>query len=83
MGFGISDVDNDEVGEVTQQPHRLGEVLGLGLVEVEDHRQVTKAAEFLSQLPAGAHFCSIAPPLRADMILGMTAHSTSTLSKCY
>jgi putative ABC transport system substrate-binding protein len=32
-----------------QQPHRLGEVLGVGLVEVEDHRHEPEVAEFLSQ----------------------------------
>jgi hypothetical protein len=45
----VGDVDDDEVGQVRQQPHRLGEVLGLGFVEVEDHRYEAKVAEFLSQ----------------------------------
>jgi hypothetical protein len=35
--------------QVCQQPDRLTEILGLGLVEVEDHRHVAKAAEFVSQ----------------------------------
>jgi len=43
------DVDNDEVGQVAQQPDGLGEVLGLGLVEVEDHRHEAEVAEFLFQ----------------------------------
>jgi hypothetical protein len=42
-------VDNHEVGQGTQQPHRLAEVLGLGLVEVEDHRHEAEVAQFLSQ----------------------------------
>jgi hypothetical protein len=37
------------MAEVTQQPHRLAEVLGLGLVEVKDHRHEAEVAEFLSQ----------------------------------
>jgi hypothetical protein len=45
----IGDVDNDEVGQVTQRPHRLAEVLGLGLVEVKHHRHEAEVAEFVSQ----------------------------------
>jgi hypothetical protein len=34
---------------VTQQSDRLGEVLGLGLVEVEDHWHEPEVAKFISQ----------------------------------
>ena len=48
-GPRVGNVDNDKLGQVTQQPDRFGEVLGLGLVEVEDHRHEAEVAEFLSQ----------------------------------
>jgi hypothetical protein len=45
----VGNVDNHEVGQGTQQPQPLAEVLGLGLVEVEDHRHEAEVAQFLSQ----------------------------------
>src|SRR5262245_44575272 len=34
----VGDVDDDEVRQVTEQPRRLGKVLGVGLVEIDGYR---------------------------------------------
>ena len=47
--FWVGDVGDDELGQPCEQPHGLGEVLRLRLVEVEDDRQVGALAEFLPQ----------------------------------
>jgi hypothetical protein len=39
----------------SQQPNRLGEVLCLGFVEVEDHWHEAEVAEFVSQLLQDHH----------------------------
>ena len=47
--FRVRNVRDHEVRQPREQPDRLGEVLRLRLVEVEDNGEVAALAEFLPQ----------------------------------
>ena len=48
-GLGIGDVGDNEFRQASQQPHRLCEVLGFGLVEVEDDGNIAPIAQLIAQ----------------------------------
>src|SRR5262245_17109837 len=74
----VGDVDDDEVRQVTEQPRRLGKVLGVGLVEIDGYRLWERnQASGTSEIVPPEH-----PSRKRDTRAGWVAAGTSApLSK--
>ena len=64
-GPRVGDVGDDELGQPREQSDCLGEVLRLGLVEVEHDGQVAALAEFIAERSRTAILPSVNRPSRS------------------